>query len=75
MNLKGGKAYTVYVVGSRADRAGLQVLIPLEGVTYWTSESEKFMDFFSKTCTNGVSFVILLSIPIVKITINFSITE
>ena len=34
VNLKGGKAYTVYVVGSRADRAGLQVLIPLEGVTY-----------------------------------------
>ena len=32
--LKGGKAYTVYVVGSRADRAGLQVLIPLEGTTY-----------------------------------------
>lgn len=34
VNLKGGKAYTVYVVGSRADRAGLQVLIPLEGATY-----------------------------------------
>ena len=34
VNLKGGKAYTIYVVGSRAERAGLQVLIPLEGVTY-----------------------------------------
>ena len=34
VTLKGGKAYTVYIVGSRADRAGLQVVIPLEGVTY-----------------------------------------
>ena len=50
VNLKGGKAYTVYVVGSRADRAGLQVLIPLEGVTYLdTSENYRIYGFFLKT--------------------------
>ncbi len=36
ITLKGGKAYTVYIVGDMTDRVGLQVIIPLEGVTYLT---------------------------------------
>ena len=48
VNLKGGKAYTVYVVGSRADRAGLQVLIPLEGVTYLDFGELEIYGFFLK---------------------------
>ena len=34
MTLKGGKAYTIYVVGDMNDRVGLQVVIPLEGASY-----------------------------------------
>lgn len=34
IQLKGGKAYTIYIVGDMTDRTGLQVLIPLEGSTY-----------------------------------------
>ena len=34
MTVRGGKAYTVYIVGDVKDRTGLQVIIPLEGTTY-----------------------------------------
>ncbi|MGN0136945.1 DUF4397 domain-containing protein [Anaerotignum sp.] len=34
VQVEGGKAYTIYVVGDITDRTGLQVLIPLEGATY-----------------------------------------
>lgn len=34
VTLKGGKAYTIYVVGDMNDRVGLQVVIPLEGASY-----------------------------------------
>lgn len=34
MTVRGGKAYTVYIVGDVNDRTGLQVIIPLEGTTY-----------------------------------------
>ena len=34
VQLEGGKAYTIYVVGDINDRTGLQVLVPLEGTTY-----------------------------------------
>ncbi len=34
MILKGGRAYTVYIVGNMNEHPGLQVLIPLEGVSY-----------------------------------------
>ena len=34
IQLQGGKAYTIYVVGDINDRTGLQVIIPLEGATY-----------------------------------------
>ncbi len=32
--LKGGNAYSIYVVGDMNDRVGLQVIIPLEGTSY-----------------------------------------
>ena len=34
VQLEGGKAYTIYVVGDINDRTGLQILVPLEGATY-----------------------------------------
>lgn len=34
IQLQGGKAYTIYVVGDISDRTGLQVIIPLEGTSY-----------------------------------------
>ena len=34
IDLQGGKAYTIYIVGDMNDRTGLQVIIPLEGTTY-----------------------------------------
>lgn len=34
VQIEGGKAYTIYVVGDITDRVGLQVLVPLEGATY-----------------------------------------
>ena len=34
MILKGGRSYTVYIVGNMNEHPGLQVLIPLEGVSY-----------------------------------------
>ncbi len=34
IELEGGKAYTIYVVGDLYDRTGLQIIIPLEGTTY-----------------------------------------
>lgn len=33
MMLRGGRSYTVYIVGNRNERPGLQVLIPLEGTS------------------------------------------
>ncbi len=34
MPLRGGKSYSVYIIGDMRSRMGLQVLIPLEGTTY-----------------------------------------
>ena len=34
IQLQGGKAYTIYVVGDMNDRTGLQVILPLEGASY-----------------------------------------
>lgn len=36
MTVKGGRSYTVYIVGNVNERPGLQVLIPLEGTSYLT---------------------------------------
>lgn len=34
VQVEGGKAYTIYIVGDINDRTGLQILVPLEGATY-----------------------------------------
>lgn len=34
VTVENGKAYTIYIVGDRTDRVGLQILVPLEGATY-----------------------------------------
>ena len=34
VQVEGGKAYTIYIVGDMNDRTGLQILVPLEGATY-----------------------------------------